>query len=144
MEKACGHEPMTSAERFLVEGPPSFSLGFIGMFLLLPALLAAAALEQSGTQLSLPDEDSYRSPLSENLLESNRWRIPQEEKRDWRLPPPPPPVGWRTPQSAESKTSPSRRTIELFPRYQPGNSSDYDMIEREEKPLIKMFEFGSK
>ncbi|WP_447962340.1 hypothetical protein [Nitrospira sp. Ecomares 2.1] len=135
---------MTRAERFLLEGQPSFSLGLMGMLLLLPALLAAAALEKPSTQLSLPDEDSYRSPLSENLLESNRWRIPQEEKRDWRLPPPPPPVGWRTPQSGEPETSSSRRTIELFPRYKSGKSTDYDMIEHEQKPLIKMFEFGSK
>jgi len=115
-----------------------------GLLIVLPALLAAAALEKSGTQMSLPDEDSYRSPLSENLLESNRWRIPQEEKRDWRLPPPPPPVGWRTPETSQSKTSPSTKTLELFPRYQPGKQSNYDPIDREERPLIKMFEFGSK
>lgn len=143
MEEGCGHEPMTRAERFLVDGQPSFSFGLMGLLLLFPALLAAAALEKSGTDPSLPDEDSYRSPLSENLLESNNWRIPQGEKGDWRLPPPPP-VDWRTPQSAESETSSSQRTIELFPRYKSGKSSDYDMIEREEKPLIKMFEFGSK
>ena len=115
-----------------------------GLLILLPALLAAAALEKSGTHVSLPDEDAYRSPLSETLLESNRWRIPQEEKRDWRLPPPPPPVGWRTPETSQSETSSSKRTIELFPRYQPGKQSDFDHIEREDKPLIKMFEFDSK
>ena len=116
----------------------------ISLLLLLPVLLAAGMIEKSGTHLSLPDEDSYRSPLSENLLESNRWRIPQEEKQDWRLPPPPPPVGWRTPQTPQAETSDTKRTIELFPRYQPGKQSDYDFNEREEKPLIKMFEFGSK
>ncbi len=115
-----------------------------GLLILLPALLAAAALEKSGTQMSLPDEDSYRSPLSETLLESNRWRIPQEEKRDWRLPPPPPPVGWRAPETSQSKTSSSTKTLELFPRYEPGKQSNYDPIDREERPLIKMFEFGSK
>ncbi len=115
-----------------------------GLLILLPALLAAAALEKSGTQMSLPDEDSYRSPLSENLLESNRWRIPQEEKRDWRLPPPPPPVGWRTPETSQSENSSSTKTLELFPRYQRGKQSNYDPIDREERPLIKMFEFGSK
>jgi len=115
-----------------------------GLLILLPALLAAAALEKSGTHMSLPDEDAYRSPLSETLLESNRWRIPKEEKRDWRLPPPPPPVGWRTPESSQSETSSSTRSIELFPRYEPGKQSNYDPIDREERPLIKMFEFGSK
>jgi len=113
------------------------------LLVLLPALLAAGILEKSSPHISLPDEDAYRSPLSDNLLESNQWRIPQEEKRDWRLPPPPP-VGWRTPQPSQSETSSSKRTIELFPRYQSGNPSDFDFIEREEKPLIKIFEFGSK
>ncbi len=136
---------MTTAERFWGDGQASSSLGLMGMLLLfLPALLAAAALEKSGTHLSLPDEGSYRSPLSENLLESNNWRIPQEKKQDWRLPPPAPSLGWRTPQATESETSPSQRTIELFPRYKSGKPSDYDMIEHEEKPLIKMFEFGTK
>jgi len=144
VEKGHGHEPMTAAGHFHEERQPPTSLGLMGVLLLLPVILAAAALEKSGTHLSLPDEDSYRSPLSENLLESNRWRIPQEEKRDWRLPPPTPPLGWRTPQPSESEASSSQRTIELFPRYQPGKKSDYDQIEREEKPLIKMFEFGSK
>ncbi len=135
---------MTAAGRFHEERQPPTSLGLMGVLVLLPVILAAAALEKSGTHMSLPDEDSYRSPLSENLLESNRWRIPQEEKRDWRLPPPPPPVGWRTPQPSPSDTTSSKRTIELFPRYQSGNPSDFDFIEREEKPLIKIFEFGSK
>jgi len=144
VEKGCGPKPMTTAERFWGDGQPSSSLGLLGMLLLLPALLAAAALEKSGTHLSLPDESSYRSPLSENLLESNNWRIPQEKKQDWRLPPPAPSLGWRAPQATESETSSSRRTIELFPRYKSGKPSDYDMIEHEEKPLIKMFEFGSK
>lgn len=144
MEKGCGHEPMTTAVGFHGDGQPSFSLGLMGVLFLLPALLAAAALEKSGTHMSLPDEDAYRSPLSENLLESNRWRIPQEEKQDWRLPPPPPPVGWRTPEPSQSKTTSSTRSIELFPRYQPGKQFDFDYIERDEKPQIKMFEFGSK
>jgi len=144
VEKGYGHEPMTAAGHFHEERQPPTSLGLMGVLVLLPVILAAAALEKSGTHMSLPDEDSYRSPLSKNLLESNRWRIPQEEKRDWRLPPPPPPVGWRTPQTPESEASSSQQTLELFPRYQPGKQSNYDPIEREEKPLIKMFEFGSK
>jgi hypothetical protein len=53
-------------------------------------------------------------------------------------------VGWRTPQPSQSQTSSSKRTIELFPRYEPGKQSDFDYIEREEKPLIKLFEFGSQ
>lgn len=115
-----------------------------GLLLVLPAILAAGLMEKSALDNSLPESESYRTPFSDSILESNRWRAPQEEKRDWRLPPPPPPLGWRTPQASQSEPAASNRSIELFPRYQPGKQSDYDMIEREEKPLIKMFEFGSK
>jgi len=114
-----------------------------GLLILLPTLLAAGLLDKSGPHLSLPDENAYRSPLSENLLESNQWRIPQKEKPAWRIPATPP-LSWRTPQAPESNTPTSTPTIELFPRYQPGNPSDFDYIKREEKPLIKIFEFGSK
>ena len=125
-----------------MEHPPP-SVWLVGLLVLLPALLAAGTLEHPLNHSSLPEEDSYRSPLSETLLESNRWRIPQEEKRDWRLPPPPP-VGWRTPESSQPEATSSQRNLELFPKYQPGKQSNYDFNEREEKPLIKMFEFGSK
>ena len=113
------------------------------LLILLPALLAAGLIEKSARENSLPEAESYRTPFSDTIFESNQWRAPQEEERDWRLPPPPP-VGWRTPETSQSETTSSKRTIELFPRYKPGKQSDYDHIEREEKPLIKMFEFGSK
>lgn len=113
-----------------------------GLLILLPALLAAG-MEKSPKDIALPETESYRTPFSDTILESNRWRAPQEEERDWRLPPPPP-VVWRTPETSQSDISSSPRTIELFPRYRPGKQSDFDYVEREEKPLIKMFEFGSK
>jgi len=143
VEKGFGHEAMTAAVPFHGNGQPAPPVWLVGVLVLIPALMAAGTIENPLNNSSLPDEDSYRSPLSESILESNRWRIPQEEKKDWRLPPPPP-VGWRTPPKPQSETSATKRTIELFPRYQPGKPSDYDLIEREEKPLIKMFEFGSK
>lgn len=135
---------MTAAALFPGNGQPAHPVWLMGVLILLPALLAAGTIENPLNHSSLPDEDSYRSPLSETLLESNRWRIPQEEKRDWRLPSPPPQRGWRTPETTKPSTTPSTRTIEIFPRYQPGNPADFDFIEREEKPLIRMFEFGSK
>jgi hypothetical protein len=144
MEKGFSHEPMTAAVPFHGNGQPAPPVWLMGVLVLLPALLATGTIENPLNHSSLPDEDSYRSPLSETLLESNRWRIPQEEGRDWRLPVPPPPRGWRTPETAKPNTAPSTRTIEIFPRYQPGNPSDFDFIEREEKPLIRIFEFGSK
>lgn len=113
------------------------------LFLLIPVLLAAGLKPHPATDSALPEADSYRTPLPDTIFESNRWRIPPQEERDWRSPPPPP-ADWRTPRSSQSRSSSSTRTFELFPRYQPGTSSDYDMIEREDKPLIKMFEFGSR
>jgi hypothetical protein len=113
------------------------------LLVLLPALLAAGLREPSATDPALPESESYRTPIPDTIFETNRWRVPQQAERDWRLPPPPP-VGWRTPQQSQSESSSSTRTIDIFPRYQPGKPSDFDMIEREEKPLIKMFEFGSK
>jgi hypothetical protein len=111
---------------------------------ILPMILAANILEKSTNLHSLPEEEAYRSPLSETILKSNPWRASKKpEALDWRLPSQPQ-VGWRTPQSSQSDISSSNRTIEIFPRYQSGKPSDYDFIEREEKPLIKMFEFGSK
>ena len=88
MEKGFGHEPMTAAVPFHGNGQPAPPVWLVGVFLLLPALLAAGTLENPLNHSSIPDENSYRSPLSETLLESNSWRIPQEEKQDWRLPPP--------------------------------------------------------
>jgi hypothetical protein len=111
--------------------------------MLIPVLLAAGMKEPSATDPALPEAESFRTPLPDTIFESNRWRAPQPEKRDWRLPPPPP-KGWRTPPSSPSEPSSSRRTIEIFPRYKSGNPSDFDMTDREEKPLIKLFEFGSK
>jgi len=140
-----GHPKDTMTTIFLIPGYRLSENAWRQAMLLalLPVLLAAGILEKSGTQISLPDEDAYRSPLSDHLLESNQWRIPQEEKQPWRLPPPPA-LGWRTPQPSPSDSSSRKRTIELFPRYKSGNPSDFDLIEREEKPLIKIFEFGSK
>ncbi len=144
MEEVSPKVAMTSTFPILEDWPIGHVLRMTSLALLFPALLVAAMLEQSPTDPSLPEPESYRSPFSDSLLESNRWRVPQQvEEPDWRLPPPPP-VGWRTPPKPQSETSATKRTIELFPRYQPGKPSDYDLIEQEEKPLIKMFEFGSK
>lgn len=113
------------------------------MLALLPALLAAGALEKSSSTVDLPDEDAYRAPLSEALFESLRWREPQEPDQTWRTPPPPPSVDWRANPKPRAKSSTSKRHIELFPRYQSGKPSDFDMEALEEKPLIKLFEFGT-
>ncbi len=108
---------------------------------IVPAILAAGAMEPSASSVALPDEQSYKTPLSDALFESSEWRKPaQSDEVDWRQPRSSS-LGWRTETPPQPSQSP--RKIHLFPRYQPGNPFDYDHIDREEKPLIKVFEFGS-
>ena len=109
--------------------------------LAIPMLLAAGILEKSRTSTVLPEKESYRSNLSDMILESSEWRSPKETEIDWREPPPPLPV-WRIPSSLESSATTPRGKVELFPRYKPGNPADFDYLQREEKPQIKVFEFG--
>ena len=111
------------------------------MTLAIPILLAAGAIEQSRNHITLPEEESYRSDFSETILESTDWRKPPPPTVPWRETPQPK-LEWRTPQGPQPPTSPSRNRIELFPEYRPGRATDFDHITREEKPLIKIFEFG--
>ena len=106
----------------------------------IPMILAAGILEKSRTNAVLPEVESYRSNLSDTIIESSEWRNPQEAEIDWREPLPLP--GWRTSPTLESRAPTPRRKIELFPRYKPGNPQDFDYLQGEEKPLIKVFEFG--
>lgn len=106
-----------------------------------PALLAAGAIEKLAPDLVLPDEQSYRTPLSDTLFESSKWRKPEQPEANWRQRPSPS-LGWRSETLPPAPPSRSKRTINLFPQYQPGNPNDFDHINREEKPQIKVFEFG--
>jgi hypothetical protein len=108
---------------------------------MVPAILAAGAIEKLAPDLVLPDEQSYRTPLSDALFESSKWRTPEQPEANWRQRPSPS-LGWRTEPLPQAQPSRSKRTINLFPRYQPGNPNDFDHINREEKPQIKVFEFG--
>lgn len=108
---------------------------------IVPVILAAGAMEQAAPGLALPDKQSYRTPLSDALIESSEWRTPaQPDAADWRQPRSPS-LGWRT--ETPPQPSQSQKTLHFFPRHQPGNPFDYDHIEREYKPQIKVFEFGS-
>ncbi len=111
------------------------------LFFTLPFLLAAG-LSEPTQQGSLPDAGAYRTPLSDSLIESTKWREPQNPEQTWRAAPPPS-LHWRTPAPPQ-KSSSSKRTIELFPKYRPGNPTDFDYTTREEKPQIKVFEFGGR
>lgn len=110
------------------------------LLVIVPAILAAGAMEQSAPGMALPDEQSYKTPLSDTLFESSEWRSPAQPEVDWRQPRSPS-LGWRT--ETPPQPSKSQGKIHLFPRYQPGNPFDYDPIEGEEKPQITIFEFGS-
>jgi hypothetical protein len=134
---------MTTTLSISENGVNGISFRLSGLVLVLQALLAAGLMEKSLMDRTLPEVDSYRSPLPDTIFKSNPWRSPPIEKRDWRLPPPPP-LGWRTAPSSESDISSPTRIFDIFPRYQSGSPFNYDLIEREEKPLIKMFEFGSE
>ena len=122
---------------------PPHSFWLWPLLAVLPLIIAAGVLENPRGGLGLPEESAYRSPLSDALMESSRWRVPQHDHKAWREQPPPP-VGWRTSPQPLPKTPSSKRPLDLFPRYAPGKTSDYDSISGEEKPLIKVFEFGSK
>ncbi len=121
------------------ESSSSTYLWFV--LLAMPILLAAGVLEQSGNHLALPDQESYRSNFSDAILDSSTWRKPHQPELQWRETPRPD-LGWRTPRSTKPSNTTTSRHIELFPKYQPGKSTDFDHITREEKPLIKVFEFG--
>lgn len=122
---------------------PPHSFWLWPLLAVLPLIIAAGIIENPGGSLGLPEEGAYRSPLSDALLGSSRWRVPQQNQQGWREQPPSP-VGWRTAPQPLPETPSSRPPLELFPKYIPGITSDYDFISREEKPLIKVFEFGSK
>ena len=109
---------------------------------IVPAILAAGAIEKSAPGLMLPDEQSYRTPLSDALIESSDWRTSEQPEAGWRQPRSPA-LDWRTEPTPQPEPSRSRKKIDLFPRYQSGNPNDFDHINREEKPQIKVFEFGS-
>jgi len=124
-----GHAPWTSPYLY-------------GLMLAIPLLFAAGIIEQSGQHVILPDEESYRSNFSETILESSEWRKPQSPGLPWRIPPRPA-LEWRTPPSSNSSNRTTHSGIELFPKYRPGSPTNFDYIHREEKPQIKIFEFGS-
>ena len=110
---------------------------------LLPWLLAAEILQHSERGLDLSENHAYRSPLAEALMGSSKWRSPQQDQARWRESPPPI-GGWRTAPILPSERPTPPRSLELFPKYVPGQTSDFDFINREDRSLIKVFEFGPK
>jgi len=109
----------------------------------LPLIIAAGALENSEGRQGPIGEGAYGPPFPNAPLESALWRAAQPDQNRWREPAPPP-IGWRAASQPRPETDASKRPREWFPRYTPGKTSDYDFIAREEKPLIKVFDFDSK
>lgn len=111
------------------------------LVLALPILMAAGITEKSRTGSFLPEEQSYRSNLSDIVIESLGWREQKQEGLSWREPSPPP-IGWRTEPRPSSQESTTRKKIELFPAYRPGETAAFNFETREDESLIKVFEFG--
>ncbi|NKB82513.1 MAG: hypothetical protein GKS05_11625 [Nitrospirales bacterium] len=109
--------------------------------LTLPILMAADIAEHSRTGPFLPEKQSYRSNLSDIVIESSGWREKKQETIDWRNPRSPE-IKWRTEPRVTSQESTTRKRLQLFPAYRPGETSAFDFEEREDKSLIKIFEFG--
>jgi hypothetical protein len=121
----------------------TYSFWLWPLLTVLPLIIAAGMLENPEGRQGPLGEGAYRSLLSDSPLGSSLWRAPQQDQNRWRETPPPP-VGWRAAPQPLPENGSSNRPLELFPRYTPGKTSDYDFISREEKPLIKVFDFGSK
>jgi len=121
----------------------AYSFRLWPLLTVLPLIIAAGTLEDLDGRQGPLGEGAYRSLPSDPPLASSLWRAPQQDQNRWREPPPPP-VGWRAAPQPRPETASSKRPRELFPRYTPGKTSDYDFISREEKPLINVFDFDSK
>lgn len=120
----------------------AYSFRLWALLTVLPLIIAAGILENSEGRQGPLGEGAYRSLPSDAPLGSSPWRAPQQDQNRWREPPPPP-VGWRAAPRPQSETASSKQSREFFPRYTPGKTSDYDVISREERPLIKVFDFES-
>ena len=112
------------------------------LVLTLPLLIAAGIIEKTTNGSSLPEEQSYRSDLSDIVTESSSWRKGIQEGPGWRDSSPTPATGWRTNPEQQSRPGAKRKKIELFPKYRSGDPAAFDFSTREEKGQIKVFEFG--
>jgi len=121
----------------------AYSFRLWPLLTVLPLIIAAGTLEDLDGRQGPLGEGAYGSLPSDPPLASSLWRAPQQDQNRWRESPPSL-AGWRTAPRPQPETASSKRPRELFPRYTPGKTSDYDFVSREEKPLIKVFDFGSK
>ena len=112
------------------------------LVLTLPLLIAAGIIEKNTTSSSLPEEQSYRSDLSDMVTESSSWRKGRQDNAGWRESSPSPATGWRTNPKQEATSGSTRKRIELFPKYRSGDPAAFDFSTREERGQIKVFEFG--
>ena len=112
------------------------------LVLTLPLLIAAGIIEKTTTSSSLPEEQSYRSDLSDIVTESSSWRKGIQDGPSWRDSSPTPATGWRTNPEQQATPGSKRKKIELFPKYRSGDPAAFDHSSREEKGQIKVFEFG--
>lgn len=107
---------------------------------LFPLLLAAELYQQSNALSHLPDQDTYRSNLSDRVLRSSPWRQPLPKIRDWREPASPK-IEWRTDTAQQPSRQLEPTPVDLHPQYSPGETSTFDLSTREDQSGYKVFEF---
>lgn len=112
------------------------------LVLTVPIVMAAGTFDKSTMSSSLPEEESYRSSLSDTVVESSSWRSENLDYERWRDPPPPRPNRWRSAPSHSYDTRSTERKTEVFPEYEPGNPAFFNYSTREEEGQVKIFEFG--
>ncbi len=107
---------------------------------LFPLLLAAELAQQSRSLSHLPDQESYRSNLSDRVFQSSTWRQPLPQVRDWRETVSPQ-IEWRTDTTQQPSRDVELQHVDLYPQYRPGGTSTFDLSTREDQSGFKVIEF---
>ena len=125
----------------LYHEPPGNMIAVWALVFVVPLLLAAELAQRSNSLTHLPDQDAYRSSLSDRTLQSSKWRQPTAENNEWRAPASPQ-MEWRTDTDQKSSRSMELRDADLYPKYGTGESSTFDLSIREDQSSgIKLFSF---
>lgn len=120
--------------------PPAPMVVVGALLLVIPLLLAAELAQRSNALPHLPEQDTYRSNLSKQILKSSKWRKPPPPDNSWRTPASPQ-IEWRSGTPQESPRSQPHPNAELYPDYKIGGTSTFDLSTREDQTGIKLFEF---
>jgi len=119
------------------------SSGWLGpLTLSIPLLLGAGLLEQSTHGPVLPPHETYRSPLSETILENSGdwrqsysqgesgWRKPKDSESNWRN---------NSPQTMQGPPTPGH--VQVLPQYQYEKGTAFDFTKEKARDEIKSLGF---